>query len=169
MALEKVLKRQNMNNLEVLKLYQDLLNRLKDKFGSRLKLVVLFGSRARGKVSDDKDHDIFLVIEGLPDNPVQRQKEIREVIWNLPLRINTISKTPKEMEINLTPFLLEVFNDGICLHGHKYFNKYKVKILKILKESGLKRIRIGREWYWVFKKIPTKEWELSWEGFREFK
>ena len=40
MALEEVLKKQNMNNLEVLKLYQDLLNRLKDKFGSCLDLVL---------------------------------------------------------------------------------------------------------------------------------
>ncbi|NUQ44364.1 MAG: hypothetical protein HUU32_23505 [Calditrichaceae bacterium] len=31
----------------------------------------------------------------------------------------------------------------------------------------LKRKRVGKEWYWKFEKTPQKNWELTWEGFRE--
>lgn len=148
--------------------YSLLLECLKKAFGKRLKTVVLFGSRARGKVKADRDHDIFLVIENLSDKPLERQKEVRTAIWDVPItRINTIAKTPKEVDINLTPLLLEICVDGVCLFGESYFEPYRKKALNALSQSGLKRKRVGGEWYWQFERIPDKEWELSWEGFRE--
>lgn len=148
-------------------IYKPLIRSLEQAFRHRLRTVVLFGSRARGETEEDKDHDIFLVIEDLPANPLGRQKEVRSVIRDIPLRINTISKTPEEVDSNLTPLLLEICVDGICLYGKDYFEPYRKKALRALKQAKLKRKRIGREWYWEFEKIPKREWELSWEGFRE--
>jgi predicted nucleotidyltransferase len=149
------------------KIYQKLVSQLKKAFGSRLRAVVLFGSRARGEVSPEKDHDVFLVIDGLDGNPLRRQNEVRLAIWDIPFRINTIAKTPEEVDRNLTPLLLEICVDGICLYGEDYFEPYRKRARNALAHSGLKRRRVGREWYWQFEKMPEKEWELSWEGFRE--
>jgi predicted nucleotidyltransferase len=156
--------RANMNRNDS---YEALVNQLGKAFGDRLKTVVLFGSRARGKSKKDRDHDIFLVIENLPKDPLRRQKEVRAAIRDIPLRINTIAKTPKEVDSNLTPLLLEICVDGVCLYGKDYFEPYRKKALRALKQAGLKRKRVGREWYWQFEKIPKREWELTWEGFRE--
>jgi len=147
--------------------YNETIQHLETAFGNRLKTAVLFGSRARGKTARHKDHDIFLVIEDLPTDPLKRQQEIRQVIWELPIRINTIAKTPGEVNSNLTPLLLEICVDGICLYGSDYFEPYRKRAMSALNQSGLKRIRVGQEWRWQFEKIPTKEWEMTWEGFRE--
>ena len=42
-------------------IYQMLVNQLKKDFGDHLRTVVLLGSRARGKTTEDKDHDTFLL------------------------------------------------------------------------------------------------------------
>ena len=148
-------------------IYLGLVSQLRKAFGSRLRAVVLFGSRARGDVSSEKDHDVFLVINGLDGNPLRRQNEVRSAIWDNPFKINTIAKTPEEVARNLTPLLLEICVDGICLYGEDYFESYRKKAMNALADSGLKRRRVGREWYWQFEKMSEKEWELSWEGFRE--
>lgn len=87
---------------------------------------------------------------------------------NVPLRINTISKTPDEVERNLTPLMLDICVDGICLFGKEFFEPLHEKALKAIQQSGLMRKRIGREWFWEFEKVPQKDWELTWEGYHEF-
>jgi predicted nucleotidyltransferase len=147
--------------------YQPLIENLTSVFGNRLKSIVLFGSQARSKSMLQRDHDIFIVLEQLPKNPLQRLKEIRKPVMNIPLQINIIAKTPEEVESNLTPLLLEICVDGVCLFGESYFESYRKRGLRALKQSGLKRRRVGREWYWQFEKFPQKEWELTWDGYRE--
>ncbi len=149
-------------------MYQPLLKKLKDNFGDRLKTVVLFGSQARSKAVLNRDNDIFVVVDDLPQDPLKRLKQIRQTILYIPLQINFIAKTPEEVEHNLTPLLLEICVDGICLYGDEYFEHYRQRGLRALKQSGLKRKRVGKEWYWQFDEIPKKNWELTWEGFREF-
>ena len=63
--------------------------------------------------------------------------------------------TPDEIEKNLTPLMLEICVDGICLFGKDFFEPLRIKALKALHQSGLVRRRIGREWCWEFKKTPT--------------
>ncbi len=149
-------------------IYKQIVTRLSRAFENSLKTVVLFGSRARGINKPTSDHDIFLIIDNLEPDPIKRQKQVRSLIWDIPLRINTIAKTSEEVSKNLTPLLLEVFVDGICLFGSKYFESYRNKVMIALKEAGLKRKRLGHEWYWQFDRIPQKEWELGWDGFHEF-
>jgi predicted nucleotidyltransferase len=153
-----------LNDIQV---YEELISSLTKTFGDNLKTVVLFGSRARNMASEGSDHDIFVVIEGLPDDPLHRLKQIRRAVVENPLRINFITKTPEEVAANLSPLLLDVCVDGVCLFGVEYFEVFRQKALKVLKQSGLKRKRAGQIWYWGFEKIPQKEWELTWEEFRE--
>jgi predicted nucleotidyltransferase len=95
--------------------YGTLVNALKALFGGHLKTVVLFGSRARGDASSQSDHDFLVVIEGLPSDPVLRARTVRRALLEEPFHANLISKTPHEIDLNLTPLLLDVCVDGICL------------------------------------------------------
>lgn len=147
--------------------YQLLVDKLSGVFGHRLKTVVLFGSRARKEADEASDHDIFLVIGGLSASPMDRLKEVRSAIREIPLRIHTIAKTPEEVASNLTPLLFDVCVDGICLYGKEYFDPYRKKAMKALKQSGLMREKNGEEFYWQFDRMPMREWELTWDGFHE--
>lgn len=158
---------QNAPVMPRLEQYMPVVRKLTDAFGSKLKAVVLFGSRARNEAQENSDHDLFLVVEGLPKSRLDRLREIRNATWDAPIRINTIAKTPEEVEQNLTPLLLEIGVDGVCLFGNLYFKNYRDKVLKAIRQAGLKREKNGGEWYWQFEKVPRKEWELSWNGFRE--
>ena len=149
------------------RIYQPVIESLLSAFGERLKTVVLFGSQARSEYVLERDHDIFTVIDDLPRNPLRRLKEIRKTIFDIPRQINFIAKTPREVEVNLTPLMLEICVDGICLYGENYFENYRQRGLETLKQSNLKRKRIGREWYWQFEKAPQNHWELTWDGFHE--
>ena len=113
--------------------YQPIIQVLKQQFGPRLRSVVLFGSRARGEARPDSDHDLFVVIDQLPIEPVARQRLVRivllDILGELPGTVNFITKTPEEVAANLTPLLLDICVDGICLFGEKYFEPYRQKAL----------------------------------------
>ena len=147
--------------------YSEVIKSLQGNFGPRLKTVVLFGSRARGGHGISSDHDIFIIVEGLPEDPIERLKEVRPAVYNAPFKINTIAKTPEEVEMNLSPLLLEICVDGIILFGRGYFEPYRKNAVKGLKKSGLIKYRVGKEWYWRFKDLKPKNWELTWKGFYE--
>ena len=94
-----------MNDIQV---YDELILSLTKSFGDHLKTVVLFGSRARNMASENSDHDIFVIIEGLPDDPLHRLKRVRHAVMEVPLRVNFITKTPEEVAANLSPLFLDI-------------------------------------------------------------
>ncbi len=143
------------------------IERLAGAFEKRLNTIVLFGSRARGDAERDSDYDLLVIVDGLASNPLERMRQVRLPLLNVPLRINVIAKTPEELRRNLTPLLLDVCVDGICLYGHDFFDPYRRKALNALEQSGLERRRVGGEFCWKFDKLPRKDWELTWEGFHE--
>jgi predicted nucleotidyltransferase len=151
--------------------YRSLIQTLLDKYGGRLMTVVLFGSQARREASPDSDHDIFVVVEGLPFEPLARQRDVRGVLLSilddLPGSISFAAKTPAEVETNLTPLMLDICVDGICLYGDSFFDEYRQKALTSLRQAGLRRRRLAGAWMWVFPKLPTNNWDLSWEGYHE--
>jgi len=157
-----------MNNSDV---YRSLIQSLLDKFGGRLKTVVLFGSQARREARADSDHDIFVVVEGLPFEPLARQRDVRGVLLpileDLPGSISIVAKTSTEVETNLTPLMLDICVDGICLYGDSFFDKHRQKAFAALQQAGLRRRRLAGAWMWVFPKLPTINWDLSWEGYHE--
>ena len=81
--------------------------------------------------------------------------------------VNIIAITPDQVAANLTPLLLDIRVDGVCLYGAEYFEKFRRKALNASKKSRLTRKYMGRDWHWHFEKIPKKEGELTWEEFRE--
>ena len=151
--------------------YSILLQALSTRFGSRLKTVVLFGSRARGEASPDSDHDIFIVAEGLPADPLGRARQLRgaliDCLANLPGAINLHGKTPLEFEADLTPLYLDICVDGICMHGEEYFEPLRQRALAALASSGMERMRVGGNLFWMFPGGGARDWELTWDGYRE--
>jgi predicted nucleotidyltransferase len=151
--------------------YDTLLQALSSSFGPRLKAVVLFGSRARGEASQDSDHDIFVVVQGLQADPLARAREVRgtlsHCLGNLPGSINLHAKTPPEFEADLTPLYLEICVDGICLLGEDYFEPLRKRGLAALASSGMKRSRVGSSLFWMFPDGGARNWELTWDGYRE--
>ena len=81
--------------------YRLVLQALEDAFAERLKMVVLFGSQARGEARPHSDHDLCVVIEGLPTEPVARQRAVRGILLpildRLPGPITFLAKTPEEV------------------------------------------------------------------------
>ncbi len=65
--------------------YRQVIDQFSDTFSQRLKTVLLFGSRAWQEAGGDSDHDLFLVIDGLPSQPIKRLKEVRIAIREIPL------------------------------------------------------------------------------------
>ncbi len=51
---------------------QALVEHLRRQLGERL--VVLFGSRARGEATEESDWDLLIIVEGLPRSPLARQR-----------------------------------------------------------------------------------------------
>ncbi|MBI3185172.1 MAG: nucleotidyltransferase domain-containing protein [Myxococcales bacterium] len=56
-----------LGEAEVLALLRELKTRLRARIGDRLERVVLFGSYARGRVSEESDIDVLLLVRGLTE------------------------------------------------------------------------------------------------------
>jgi predicted nucleotidyltransferase len=151
--------------------YNVLVNSLAGHFDERLKLIVLFGSRSRGEARLDSDHDIFVVIEGLPQDPLARQREVMAPLLpellRLPARLSVIGKTPQELLGNLTPLVVDICIDGTALYGQEFFGVLRAKVRQALHEAGLQHRRLAGAWMWMFPTLPEKEWAVTWEGYRE--
>lgn len=151
--------------------YSVLVQTLLERFGERLQTVVLFGSRSRGEAHTDSDHDILAVIEGLPQDPLARQREVMAALLPqllcLPGRLSLIAKTPQEVNGHLTPLMIDVCMDGIGLYGQAHFESLRSKVVYALRDAGLQRRRLAGTWMWMFPSLPKKEWDLTWEGYRE--
>ncbi len=151
--------------------YDLLIKALSNKFGAGLKAIVLFGSRARGEAAPDSDHDLFLVVEDLPEDPLSRARlvrgSLRECLSDLPGAMNLHAKTPGEFEADLTPLYLDVCVDGKCLSGADYFEPMRRRALAALSASGAQRKRVGGTLFWLFPGNRPRNWEMTWDGYRE--
>jgi len=151
--------------------YSVLVRTLVEHFGERLKMIVLFGSQSRGDARPDSDHDIFMVIEGLPPDPLARQRMVMTPLLpellGLPERLSVIAKTPQELLGEPTSLVVDVCTDGIGLYGQAYFAALQTKVMQALRHAGLQRRRLAGTWMWMFPALPEKEWAVTWEGGRE--
>lgn len=156
---------------EMEKHYTPIVNALERAFNGRLETVVLFGSQARQAARSSSDHDLLLVIRDLPRDPLARSRTVRmallPILDRLPGPIGFVAKTPSELAAGLTPLLLDVCVEGVCLYGETFFEPYRQKALTALRRSGLRRQKVGGTLMWLFPHLPPGDWELSWEGFCE--
>ena len=129
---------------ELLNGLEGLLENICEKYRDlKPKLVVLFGSHARGDYTDESDIDILVVSDQISRDPriafqqLYDPKEPRIV----PMGMNTnifISKLKRG-----EPFILEILEDGRVLCRDEEFYNQVIKLYKEIRKSYVRR---GRAW-----------------------
>ncbi|MEK6630818.1 MAG: nucleotidyltransferase domain-containing protein [Acidobacteriota bacterium] len=150
---------------------QPVVDHLRAQLGTRLLAIVLFGSRARGDARPDSDIDLLVVADGLARDPISRLTELRRplagLVSTLPGSLGLVARTPSEVESNLSPLLIDVCAEGICLFGDEYFEPLRTLALRALDQSGLQRQSVAGTLMWVFPHARTPNWRLDWDGFHD--
>ena len=140
---------------------------LRVAFGERLVSVVLFGSHARGEARPESDVDIFLVVKGLPESPLDRIVEVRRPLAGRLLeRVAFIAKTPEEVLAGLPSLYLDLALDGRVLYDTGFFRERQAVLPRLIREAGLRRVVRGGEHYWEWETPPRRGWRLDWDGYR---
>jgi predicted nucleotidyltransferase len=146
---------------KIVRVYQDYL-------GDNLISLVLFGSRARGEAREVSDYDIFVVAKNLPENPLERVQFLHRPEIVIKEGISVIGKTPEEFEAYLASLYLDLALDGIILCDKgRYIARKLQRILELINEAGLHRIKIDGELMWVWDRPVRPGWELEWGGLVE--
>ena len=144
---------------------ESALETLKSQLGNDLIAIVLFGSRARGKRGRSSDWDLFIVAEGLPENPFDRQLVLRALLPRDAGGISIVAKTKKEFESNFPSLYLDLATDGIILYDSQDYIKNKLDVIRgIIQKAGLKRQRRRDSLIWQWEKKPAGDWRIDWSG-----
>lgn len=107
------------------------------------KLVVLFGSRARGDYTEYSDYDVLVVGDGIPRDPREAYATLIDPSNpNIqPLGMNTEVFLKKLREGST--FILEILEDGRILYADEVFLN---NVMEEFKRIRSKYQRIGRTW-----------------------
>lgn len=145
-----------MNIIDELK---EFVNTLKEKWSSDLISVVLFGSYASEKYSEESDIDLVIVKRNLNDSKVQRRVEFlnikRDLIKKEKFRrkLFAVLLTPEEAQV-IKPFYLGILNSHIILYDKdNFFQNILLRLKQKLDSLGAERRfnHHGHE-YWILKK-----------------
>lgn len=86
-------------------------------YGSRLKQVLLYGSRARGDYREDSDYDVLVVLDG-PFQWWDEVKRMGEISWAITYETGAVPSlkpvSPADLE-KPTGFMHNVRNEAIAL------------------------------------------------------
>jgi predicted nucleotidyltransferase len=138
---------------------------LKAKLGDDLIAVVLFGSRARGEGKRSSDWDLFLIAEGLPENPFDRQLALRTLLPRKSARVSILAKTQREFETTFPPLYLDLAVDGVVLYDPQAYMQERLnKIRRIIEEASLTRARRRNALVWEWREVPQDRWRIDWSG-----
>lgn len=103
---------------EIKLILEELQSDLLDIYKERFKSLILYGSHARGEVTEDSDIDVVSVIEGI-ENPVTELGKLSDIISRISLKYDTlISLYPisaADFDNRNSPLLLNVRREGIYL------------------------------------------------------
>jgi len=146
-----------------------------NRFGERLEGIVLFGSRARKKVTEWSDIDLFVVIEDLPKDPVERGRVVYRVVAPPLLQkfncdITVIEAEAKEIGKGkeLTPLLINIAHDGIILYDkRRQIADLFARIREAVRKAGLIKYKTadGKYGWKPRRKLgPGEVFEVRLEG-----
>ena len=120
--------------------YVDL---LRERFGSELASVVLFGSWARGTARPESDLDVLVVARGLPDSRLERHgvlhRVARGVSEGFADTIAAVGLTPEEAE-RVRPLYLGMLSGHVLLWDPSgFFQRVLERLQARLAELGARR------------------------------
>lgn len=133
--------------------------------GERLVAVVLFGSRARDETTEASDWDLLVVVEGLPESPLERRMSLKRLLPPGCEAVSLLPRTPEEFEDHVPSLYLDIALEGKVLYDPRgYMTERLARLRRLIEELGLRRewTEAGEEWHW--KKEPAGSWALRWEG-----
>lgn len=141
----------------------ELRRRLND-LPSYVKVVLLFGSIARGEADERSDIDILILHCGAPfSDLVERRRHLYKLVAE-GLGGNFESITVIDMELEhfikpetVTPLLLNIYADAIVVFDRvggieDFLKRVRWRIM----ELGITRVRDGKAYYWVLPKPMEK-------------
>ncbi len=110
------------------------------------KLIILFGSRARGDYTDSSDYDILVVSDELPEDPREAFDRLYDLDYPnvFPIGMST-SSFLRRLEEGST-FILELLEDGRILSADEDFLQ---KVMAKFNEVRRRFRREGRTWILV--------------------
>ncbi len=150
------------------KVLEPVVEALREGLGDHLIAVVLFGSRARGEANADSDWDLLVIARYLPQKPFQRHLFLKQLLppeWRG--QVTILARTPEEFEAYLPALFLDVALDGVILYDSRdYMAKRLAGLRRLIREQGLRRVRMGRDLVWHWERPPGSDWSLDWKGAR---
>lgn len=119
---------------------RDLAEKLKD-YGVRL--VVLFGSVAKGDYTEESDVDVLVVADRLPSDPRDAYEVVKRVVdARVQPTCFTTSSFLKKLRSEST-FIMEVLEDGKVVYADAEFLE---EVLAVYREVRARWVRRGRTW-----------------------
>ena len=136
----------------------DVRTRLSRLVGSSFVAVLLFGSLARCEAGDRSDVDLLVLHTGL--NRIDSVRRRRAVYLAVSALLRDYPLTVIDMDINeflnpgiITPLLLNIYWDAVVLLDRTgKLSEFLERVRRRIVESGLRRVRDGRAYYWVLPK-----------------
>ena len=110
------------------------------------RLIILYGSYARGDYTENSDIDILVVADNLPRDPRDAYEKLVRLIIDDDPRITPIGMNTEVFVKKLErgePFILEILEDGKILC---YDNEFLDKVMKTYREKRKNYERIGSLW-----------------------
>jgi predicted nucleotidyltransferase len=142
-------------------LITDRLRNLKKPY---IKTAILFGSRARGELTDRSDVDLLVLHEGCKvGDLVARRRLLYSLLRNV-LGEGFEGLTVVDMEFRrfvkpkeITALLLNIYWDGVVVYDVTgIVQGFLVQVREKIVKNGLKRVKDGKAYYWVLPK-PMEE------------
>ena len=117
--------------------------------------VLLFGSMARCEANEYSDVDLLILHRGL--SHIDRIKRRRAIYLAVSALLRDYSLIVLDMDINeflnpgiVTPLLLNIYWDAVILLDKTgKLGEFLEHVRRRIIESGLRRIKDGRAYYWV--------------------
>ena len=136
---------------------ESLLNR----FGEDLEAVILFGSCARGEAVELSDFDFFVVVRGLPKQPVRRRYMVYDaltpILREFKREVSVIEADAEEIGKQITPLLINIAHDGIILYDRAgRMGDLLRRVRDAVKKAGLVRYK-------------TREGKYGWKPSQKLK
>jgi len=109
--------------MERKRLYSEIQKDLKDLFGNRLKKIILYGSYATNKQTEESDIDFFVLVDETEENLRKDRYRIADVMTRLSLNYDVLVSITEEtlnrfMEYSeILPFFKNIKDEGITIYG----------------------------------------------------
>lgn len=150
----------------------NFLNKIKEIFNEKLLSMVLFGSVARGKWTNESDIDLFLIFSNDNLEYQELERKLIDIILeyeemndlkdqngnNVHASIQVITLLLKDLN-NFRTLFYDIAMDGIIIFDKNEIGlKFIKNIKKRIKKLGLKRIFIDdNDFYWKHKDVKFGE------------